>query len=434
MPSVAIATLGCKVNQTESERMLVQLARIGFKTVAFDERADVYVVNSCTVTSEADHKSRKLARRALKANPSATVVLTGCYAADAKDEGALPAGVHLLEAGRKDELGRFLAKIFGSGSEPAMPPVRARARAMIKIQDGCDNFCSYCIVPHARGGPRSRRAAEVIDEVAGLGREGVREIVLTGINLGRYRDERTDLVELLRLVIAAFPGRVRLSSIEPPDVGDGLVGLLSSEESLCPHLHVPLQSGCDSVLESMGRNYDARYFGRMVERLRAARPEIAITTDVICGFPGESDEQARETLRFLEGLAPAKLHVFKYSSRPHTSAAKLSDQVAPDLKSERARELGALDRSLGEAFAERQVGRTFDILVETAGEEGVFGLSDNYVRCVCEGDKARKGTIVKVVGVRRRGRAVETRIVQGQRRSAVEGVGAAARGRGGADG
>jgi len=291
---------------------------------------------------------------------------------------------------------------------------------MVKVQDGCDNFCAYCVVPFARGGPRSTSPSRVRREVAALADRGAPEVVLTGINLGRYAANGIDLAGLVETVLGAGAGRVRLSSIEPQYLTDRLIDLFGSEERLCPHVHIPLQSGSDPVLARMGRAYTADGFRTLVARAKAARPDLALTTDVIVGFPGETDADFEATVSLLADIAPLKSHIFKYSPRPRTAAADMPGQIDPVVKSERARRLGALDRRLGARFVEAVVGSEQDVLVEavdleTAGGPAddartATGLAANYVRCFFKGDASLRGTIVRITTTRQDGRTLIGRI------------------------
>jgi len=436
-PTAAITTLGCKVNQSESESIAASLAARGFTLVDFGDRADVYIVNSCTVTAEADHKSRRLARGALRRNGEALVVLAGCYASEAASRSArLPEQILLVPTARRDEIADTVAERLGmstaaqpesvaasaeSGAIPAsrqsaeVPEPRrlsARTRAMVKVQDGCDNYCAYCVVPLARGGPRSTAVSQVTREVAALADRGVGEVVLTGINLGAYSWDGVDMAGLLADVLGTGVGRVRLSSIEPQHLTDRLIDILGREERLCPHLHIPLQSGSDAVLARMGRAYTARDFRMLVDRAKASRPDLALTTDAIVGFPGETDDDFERTVSLLEDVAPLKAHIFKYSPRPRTAAADMAGQIDPIVKSERARRLGALERRLGERFAENLVGSEQEVLVESADADKPIatGLAANYVRCFFKGDASLRGTIVRMATTRQDGRTLVGRM------------------------
>ncbi len=432
MARAAITTLGCKVNQAESETLAAGFASLGFDVVPFASRADVYVVNSCSVTLEADHKSRRLARKALKTNPAALVLLGGCYVREGSRDPSLPAQIVLVPPSEKQSIPSLAVehlKTASASSSPSKSGERTgaadfrwgigsgagggrrseksdRTRRLVKIQDGCDNFCAYCVVPHRRGAPVSRPSREILSQVAGLASQGVAEIVLTGVNIGRYQEKDLRLPGLIRQILRGPIGRLRLSSIEPPDVDEQLIELLAGER-LCPHLHVPLQSGSDAVLQRMGRRHDAARYDEICRRLRQVRPDLALTTDVMAGFPGETEQEADETIEFLKEVRPMKLHVFKYSPRPATAAASMTGQVDAHRKAERAGILAALDERLGQEFTAAHAGKDLDVLVETVRGSEASGLSGNYVRCYFKGDPSEKGTIVKVKGVRPRGRGLE---------------------------
>lgn len=398
---VAFVTLGCKVNQTESEAIAEALRSADDLTPA---DADVVVVNTCTVTGEADHKARKAIRHALALPQAPVVVVTGCLASlDA--EGLRALGDRVVVEADKDLVASRVAEVLGglSSSGPAVNPgtpaaVRpGRTRAQLKVEDGCDAFCTYCIVPYARGIPRPVPVSRVIAEAERLVASGTSEIVLTGINIGRYDDDGARLPDLLTRVAATGVPRIRLSSIEPRDVGDHLLQVAASTPAFCAHLHIPLQSGSDSVLRRMGRPYDTEAFAAIVARARHALPGIAITSDVIVGFPGESAEEFAETVGFAEELGFSRLHVFRYSARAGTPAALMPDQVAPAVKAERSAGLRALGERLAVSYATSHVGTTVDLLVERTalGPGGVTvaeGLTREYVRARVECSEAAAGT------------------------------------------
>lgn len=405
-PRVAIRTLGCKVNQVESEQISASLLAAGFKLTR-DEDADVVVVNTCTVTADADTKARKLIRRELRRPGEPLVVVTGCLAA--VDSEALEAlGERVITAADKASVARRVAESQGIALRSARPGNRAgegfHTRAMVKIQDGCDSFCTYCIVPAARGLPRSVALPDVLAEVEGLLDAGVREIVLTGVNLGRYESSGTRLADLIAAVGEIGPQRIRLSSIEPLDLTDDLLDTLADTPAIAPHLHVPLQSGSDRVLRMMGRRYSVAEYAQRLEAARDALPGLAVTTDVIAGFPGERDEDARETLACCDALGFCRLHVFRFSARATTPAASQAEQVPPDVRARRAAELRALDRALRERFARSRVGGNADVLVEQVapGAEPsispapALGTSGDYLKVRIAGVRPAVGDLVAV--------------------------------------
>jgi threonylcarbamoyladenosine tRNA methylthiotransferase MtaB len=420
---IAITTLGCKVNQADSDHLADAFAAAGCTLVEPDEAADAYVVNTCTVTLVADRKARKLVRSLARHNEQAVVAVTGCYAEGlgravlealpevdvvrgTADRAGLPQAV-LLELRRRAALG-LLTPL--DGRSPSHP---RRARAMLKVQDGCSHVCAFCIVPSVRGGLRSRRADDVLAEAADRVRGGVRELVLCGIRLGAYGWDDADrkgsrFAPLQRLVerLGAESGaaRLRLSSILPLDVGPDLFRTLASLPSVCEHLHLPLQSGDDDILRAMGRGYRAARFRELADRARDAMPRVALATDVMVGFPGETRAQFDRTLRLCEAVAFADMHIFSYSPRPGTRAAALADDVTPAEKAARSDELHALRAELRARFQRRHVGREVEILVESAVGGVVEGLTRDYVRVRAAGEAAVGELItVRVTGAEAEG-------------------------------
>lgn len=397
---VAVRTLGCKVNRVESEDIVADLLGRGVRLAEEDEAA-VIVVNTCTVTGEADAKARKAVRQALKAAGEPVVVVTGCLAAlEADSLRAL--GERVVVEADKGAVAQRVAEALGLEEEPHGHAVRVgeafRTRAMLKVEDGCDNFCTYCIVPHARGVPRSVPLADVIRQSAALLESGAREIVLTGINVGRYRDASTgaDLADLIETVASTGVGRLRLSSIEPPDITERLIAAMASRPAFCEHLHVPLQSGSDRVLFAMGRTYTAAEYCERIEAARAALPGLAITTDVIAGFPGETDSDADRTRALCERLAFAKLHVFRYSARPGTPAADMAEQVAPELRAARAEALRASGDALRARYVASRSADRAEVLVERVVGGRAEGTTRDYLRVRFETADAEPGGLVEV--------------------------------------
>ncbi|MCL5808211.1 MAG: tRNA (N(6)-L-threonylcarbamoyladenosine(37)-C(2))-methylthiotransferase MtaB [Deltaproteobacteria bacterium] len=406
MLKVAVATLGCKVNQCESAGISETMAVRGMTLVPFDAEADCYIINTCTVTGRTDYQSRQLIRRAIRRNPAAAVLVTGCYAQRAPEEIARIPGVRIVagnaEKARLSDLIEELAA--GKGPEVHVGDIRNEAsfsllgtavfpehtRAFLKIQDGCDASCTYCIVPQARGASRSLRPAEIEEQIALLATRGCREAVLTGIHLGAYgRDltPPTDLAAVVRRVAEAHPiERLRLSSIEPREVTDELISLIGSSGIVCRHLHIPLQSGDDGVLAAMNRDYDAAFFSHLIQKIHAAVPSLAVGIDVIAGFPGETEAAFANTLRLVEGLPLAYLHVFPYSRRPGTPAAAMPNQVPETEKKRRAEQLRRIGAEKRQTFAERFIGMPLAVLVEGRKEKSTgfsIGFSDNYIPVAC---------------------------------------------------
>ena len=398
-PRFAVVNLGCKVNRVESDGFQASLAARGFD-VAPAAQADVVVVNTCTVTGEAEKKTRKAVRRALRASENATVVVTGCAAViDPAEFLEMSARVVVepdkskvvdvaLDAIAPDERTRVgglegSSAPCGANASNVAPALRVGAafptRVGVKVQDGCNNACSYCIVHVARGRAWSRPRAEVVAEAAALARADVREIVLTGINLGSYRQpDGYRLADLLRALLAETDGtgaRFRVSSIEPRDVDDALIEVLAeSDGRICRHLHLPLQAGSTKVLHEMRRPYDAEFFERLVDRLHDRVPGISLSTDIIAGFPGETDAEFEETMRLARACRFSKIHAFPYSRREGTPAAARADQVADAVKTERTARLLALSDELREADFDRRAGATELVLVEADGR----GMTESY--------------------------------------------------------
>ncbi len=417
MKKVAFYTLGCKVNQYETQGLEALFRARGYTVVPFREKADVYVVNTCTVTHIGDRKSRQLIRRAVRTNPEALVVVTGCYAQVAGDEVAGIPGVHLVvgTAGRErivdlveetQKKGPYpvlavkdVEKVREFEELPGEAAPGGRTRAFIKVQEGCRDFCTYCIVPLARGPLRSRPPERVLEWARKLVDQGYRELVLTGTNLGAYGRDLggISLAELVNRV-ARIPGlaRLRLSSVEPNEVTPELVEAVAENPVCCPHFHLPLQSGSDSVLRRMGRRYTVAAYTSLVDMIRARVAGVAITTDVMVGFPGESEAEHRESLRFVRRTGFAGLHVFVFSCRKGTPAAGFADQVPYRIKQERSREMMALGAALKEEFASRYRDQVVEVLVETVRGGLASGYTGNYLRAFFPGRPELLGRLTKV--------------------------------------
>ena len=378
--TVALETLGCKLNQAESESLARQFAKVGYRIVTPADGADLYILNTCTVTHIADRKSRHLLRSTRRRNPGALIVATGCYAERAPEELAGIEGVDLVLG--NEEKTRLVQVLADRGAIYAMsgtnPIPMLRSRSLIKIQEGCNQFCSYCIVPLVRGRERSLPLDQIVDEVKTRVAMGYREVVLTGTQIGAYRPS---LEALPSRILAETDGvRLRLSSLQPQDLAPELVALWA-DNRLCRHLHLPLQSGSDPVLGRMRRRYSATDYKTAVARVREAIPDIAITTDIMVGFPGESDEEFEESYRFCQRMGFARIHVFPYSERPGTIAAGMSGKVGERVKKERSKRMLELAREAAWRFGEQLLGRTVTVLWQKKAEDGVWsGLSDNYIR------------------------------------------------------
>lgn len=398
--TVAFRTLGCKVNRVESDTITAELLGDGW-TLVPESDAAVVVINTCTVTGEADAKARKAVRQALKAAGEPIVVVTGCLAAiDAPALRRL--GERVVVEVDKEAVSARVAALVGAGSQPevaSVAPPRAgehfRARAAVKIEDGCDNRCAYCIVPRARGVPRAVPLSRIVDEATALVEAGIREIVLTGVNLGRYRDGTRDLADVISAVGATGVPRVRISSIEPPDLDERLLAVLSETPSVCAHLHVPLQSGSDAVLEAMGRSYTVAEYLRRIEAAREALPSLAVTTDVIAGLPGESESDHEATLDVIARVGFSKLHVFRYSQRAGTPAAVMA-QVPATVRARRASELRAAGEQLQERFAAERIGSRAELLVERVDSVSAEGTTREYLRLNVPAGHLQVGDLVPV--------------------------------------
>ena len=385
---VAFKTLGCKVNQVDSERVARALLAGGRHTLAGETDAAVVVVNTCAVTGEAVAKARKAVRHAATLPGNRTVVVTGCAAVIDPDAfGSL--GERVVVEPDKEAVAGVVAGLTGVVESQVAVATRPetpvfRTRAMLKIEDGCDAFCTYCIVPYARGVPRSVALADVVGEAERLVASGVAEIVLTGINIGRYRDDATQagLAAVFSAVAATGVERLRLSSVEPLDLTDTLLDTMASTPAACPHLHVPLQSGADRVLEAMGRTYSAHEYAAIIERVREALPGVALTTDVMVGFPRETEADFDATMEVCARIGFAKLHVFRYSPRPGTPAATMPLQVPAEESRRRAAALRDLGTGLASAYARRRVGQRAHVLIEKVdAEEGLaHGTSEDYLK------------------------------------------------------
>ncbi|HOA90945.1 MAG TPA: tRNA (N(6)-L-threonylcarbamoyladenosine(37)-C(2))-methylthiotransferase MtaB [Bacillota bacterium] len=395
MRTVAAYTLGCKVNQYDTDGVLSLFAKRGFTVVPFTEKADVYIINTCTVTAESDKKSRQMVRRAREKNLDGIVCVMGCYTQTAseavKEIGADiivgTAGrdkiVDLVEAFARDKKQQVLVT-EPDAFEDLPVTYHEKTRVYIKIEDGCENFCAYCKIPYSRGRIRSRRPESVIEEVTRLRDSGVREVVFTGIHVGFYGKDLPgwNLARILRESLE-IPGiRIRLSSLDPHEVDDEIIELLEHPR-FCRHLHIPLQSGNDKILKKMNRNYDTAYYRSIISRLKDYAP-LGITTDVIVGFPSETEEDFRKTYEFVEEMGFTRLHVFPFSHRENTPAYYMPLQVPQKEKARRVKELIDLGASMMQSYHERQIGRTAEVVVEQEttlnGKRYFVGTSDDYIR------------------------------------------------------
>jgi threonylcarbamoyladenosine tRNA methylthiotransferase MtaB len=385
---IALETLGCKLNQAETELLSRQFAAAGHKLVSPEEDADIYILNTCTVTGAADAKSRHLLRLANRRNPEAVLVVTGCYAERSPEVLAKIEGVKIVTGNTaKPFIYRLLEESGCLSSSPASREVHTdsngslfRTRVFIKIQDGCSNYCSYCIVPFVRGKEKSLPASLIIDELRQRVAEGYQEVVLTGTEIGTYNDNSINLKGLLeRILDETDMTRLRLSSLQPQEITPELINLWK-DNRLCPHFHLSLQSGRDSVLRRMNRKYNTSDFEKAVRDIRKVVPEAAVTTDIIAGFPGETEEEFEESLNFIRKIGFSRLHVFSYSPRPGTAADGMAMQIKDAIKTQRNRKLRAAGRECVKSYASQFLGTSMPILWEQRSGDIWSGYTPNYIK------------------------------------------------------
>lgn len=416
MKRVIVETLGCKVNQFDSAAIEGSLEKMGIFPSMPGEDADICIVNTCTVTSKADRQSRQLIRKMRKENPSALLLVTGCYAEIAPQEIANIGGVDMILGNReKFRIQNFLQGISAwnpdiklEGEDPIIcewPEVerapRGHARALLKVQDGCDSFCSYCIVPYARGRSRSLPLKFVLERIERIASKGYKEVVLTGINLGRYGLDLNPPESLKSLVEAMenniTPPRIRLSSIEPMELDRALILAISKSEKICHHLHIPLQSGDNEILMKMKRPYTTEDFAERIKMAVKEIPDLTVGLDIIPGFPGEEDSHFNVSYSFLKGLPFTYLHVFPFSERRGTEAALLPGKVPHRIIVERSKALRQLSMERRGYIYRKNIGKTLDVLVEAETEEGIFnGITSNYIRVYFKGTRDMLNSIVPV--------------------------------------
>ena len=410
----ATYTLGCKVNQTETETIEGLLQDHGYEIVDFEEIADIYLINTCTVTSQADRKSRQIIRRAQSLGKSrdAVLIVMGCYAQVSAEKILEELGVDLIIGNSQrfffmDHLNKFLADRIPAAyvddimKEKDFEEIKtrrniSRTRAFLKIQEGCQQFCSYCIIPYTRGPLRSKKIEDTIEEIKGLEDAGFKELVLTGIHTGSYGKDFGDAYKLENLLAdilkATHTIRLRISSIEPTEVTEELAKLIAKEERLCSHLHIPLQSGHDYILKKMKRPYDTKYFREKLAMIRHYNSDISITTDIMVGFPYETEEHAQATLLFAQEMAFADIHVFKYSPRANTPASLFPEQVPGKEKDRRSRALISLTKKLKEEYMKKFIGRELEVLIEQQEGQYASGHTSNYLKVLIEGQAVKNQT------------------------------------------
>lgn len=418
MKTVAFYTLGCKVNQYETEAMGEIFERAGYNILDHESKADVYVINTCTVTNLGDRKSRQFIRRAKKMNPKAVIAVVGCYAQTAPKEVLSIEGVNIiLGTNDRNKIVEYVEKIQNDNEkingvmdimkikefeEMTIEEIKGKTRAFLKIQEGCNQYCSYCIIPYARGPIRSRKIEDIIKEVERLADNGFKEIVLTGIHVASYGKDLEDL-SLLNVITKVHNvegiERIRLSSIEPTIMTEEFVFELSKLEKVCHHFHLSLQSGCNETLKRMNRRYTTDEYREIVNRIRKYMTDVSITTDIMVGFPGETDEEFKKTMEFVKEIGFGQIHVFKYSPRKGTPASKYKDQVSSNIKNSRSEKLIDLARESMIKYHQKFIDATRKVLFERPAEdrEGYYeGLTDNYIRVLCPSNEDLEGKIKEV--------------------------------------
>lgn len=412
---IAFITLGCKVNLYDTEAMAELFTEKGYEVVDFEEYADVYLINTCTVTNLGDKKSRQMIRRAKRINPNSVVVATGCYAQVASEEVAKIEGINIVIGTKNrseivETVENYVAEngvvnnVSDIMGEKEFEPLQIsrltnRTRAYIKIQEGCNRYCTYCIIPYARGPIRSRKPEEVVEEVKKLAENGFKEVVLTGIHVASYGLDLgnitlADIIEKVHSVDGIE--RIRFSSMEPLAIDDEFVARMSKLPKVCDHYHLSLQSGCNRTLKRMNRKYNAEQYAEACERLRNAFPNVAITTDIIVGFPDETEEDFKESLAFAERMKLDKIHTFPYSPKNGTPAAKMKNQISGDVKSQRSKEMIALSDKMNIDFLNNNIGKTVPVLFEDM-ENGFWqGHTTNYIKVLAKSDENLNNKIVDV--------------------------------------
>lgn len=415
---VAFTTLGCRVNQYETEAMTEKFIKEGYKLVPYEEYADVYVINTCTVTNMSDKKSRQMINRARRLNEDAVIAVVGCYSQIAPEEVSKIEGVDVvLGTKNKGDIVYWVNRVREEREQVIevndvlrndvfedlkIEEYQERTRAFIKIQDGCNRFCSYCLIPFARGAVCSKEPEKIINEVKELAAHDFKEIILSGIHIASYGSDLSGDVNLLSILeeIDKIDGieRVRIGSIDPTFFTEGVIERISSLKKLCPHFHLSLQSGCDETLKRMNRRYTTMEYKKIVDYLREHIKNVSITTDIIAGFPGETEEEFNCTYEFLKEIKLSKMHIFKYSPRKGTKAAEMKNQVDGNVKDERSSKLIELDKIQEKEFMSRFMGETMEVLYEqryNGSEDSYEGYTPNYVKVIAKSNEKIEGKIVK---------------------------------------
>ena len=414
---IGIITLGCKVNTYESNALAQGLEKRGFEVVEASEACDAFIINTCSVTNTADAKSKKMIRHAIKLNPNALICVCGCFSQASPEEVSKIDGVDIIVGnGNKEKLVDLIVENIGKKRESKYIDVIDilhhnlydtlainefdHTRAFIKIEDGCNNFCTYCIIPYARGPIRCKNHLDVIKEIKEVVDNGYKEVVLTGIHTGKYNDNGINLSGLVKMILTEVPKleRLRLSSIEINEIDDDFINMMRKSKVLANHLHLPLQAGSDHVLKLMNRRYDKSYFLDKINKIREARPDIAISTDIIVGFPEESEEDFKETLEFSKEINFSKIHVFPYSKRNGTKAA-LMTQVKDIIKTNRTKELINLSSKLEKNYYVKFLGQELEVIFEQKYNNYLIGHTSNFIQVVVPYDEKylKKNVMVKLL-------------------------------------
>ena len=397
--------------------MLQKFVEAGYEAVDFEEKADIYIINTCTVTNMSDKKSRQMIRRAKHLNNNAIIVAVGCYAQIAKNEieKDIPEIDLVLGTNEKNNIVKYIEEYINNNKNVenisdvmhqkefldfGKVTYTEKTRAVVKVQDGCDRFCSYCIIPYARGRVRSRKIGNIVEEIKSIVEEGIKEVVITGIHVASYGKDfkdGTSLIDLLEEINKIDNlKRIRLSSIEPTIITEEFLARLTKLDKICNHFHLSLQSGCDETLKRMNRRYNTEEFENCIKLLRKAYKDVALTTDIIVGFPGETDEEFNKTYNFLNKIKFYQMHVFKYSPRKGTKAAEMKNQISPELKEERSKALIDLSHKNEKEYKEKFLGRTVQVLFEQKEGEYLIGHTTNYLKVAVDFNKSLENTIQNV--------------------------------------
>ena len=421
---VAIFTVGCKLNQYESEWMGESLEKYGFKRVDFSEKADIYLINTCTVTSQSDYSTRQAIYRAFRKSPDSRIVTVGCYSAlEPEYLENLPGVSLVLGNEEKKSIGKIiLERLYNEKPEIQEEKFRVEGRfkhtrALVKIQDGCNQTCAYCVVPKVRGREWSRNADEIVEEITGLRERGFKEVVLTGVHTGKYAYNSINLSALLQKILKESRiERVRLSSIEPGEIDDELIRIMAENSRVCSHFHIPLQSGSNRILSKMNREYRVEEYRNLVEKLSRKIEGISLGADVIAGFPGEKEDDFEKTCGFIQSIPLAYLHVFSYSDRKGTLASEMTDKISPQMIKKRSRILHQTGKEKWEKHLDSFIDREMEILVENNKDKNsnrLIGMTGNYMRVLIENKEDFKNRLLTIKVKERKDKYLVGEIIYG---------------------